>query len=101
MKRKAEGKIPKRTHEDYRRMSLWKLYRLTPRDFDDLLKKQHGRCAACGVEHTEKKSLCVDHVHDDTKKVRGLLCHNCNRALGLLGDNAITLVNLLSYVQQW
>lgn len=42
--------------------------------------------------------LVVDHDHA-TGKVRGLLCHNCNRALGLLHDNPVTINNALEYLK--
>jgi hypothetical protein len=44
-------------------------------------------CAICGAEDRE---LVVDHCHV-TGRVRGRLCQNCNRGLGLLGD---TLANI-------
>ena len=53
-----------------------------------------GKCAACGS--TDR--LCIDHDHQ-TNEVRGLLCHNCNTALGLVGDNLDTLSNLITYLR--
>ena len=43
--------------------------------------------------------LVVDHDHK-TGKVRGLLCHNCNRALGLLKDSTEYLENCISYLKR-
>ena len=54
-----------------------------------------GKCEACGSTNR----LCIDHDHQ-TNEARGLLCHNCNTALGLVGDNLETLSNLISYVQR-
>lgn len=42
--------------------------------------------------------LNVDHDHK-TRNVRGLLCHNCNRALGLLKDNINSLKSAISYLE--
>ena len=53
-----------------------------------------GKCAACGSTNR----LCIDHDHE-TNKPRGLLCHNCNTALGLVGDNLETLTNLIEYLK--
>lgn len=48
-------------------------------DYDRLLAAQGGHCALCpSVPKTRR--LDVDHDHA-TGKVRGLLCHRCNRAL--------------------
>lgn len=42
-----------------------------------MLAHQEGRCAICDKPPV-KRALHVDHDHV-TKKVRGLLCFNCNR----------------------
>ena len=55
-----------------------------------------GACECCGA--TDRK-LCIDHNHD-TEKPRGLLCHNCNTALGLLGDSLSTIQSLSRYLAQ-
>lgn len=47
---------------------------------------QGGVCAICKV--VPEKQFHVDHDHR-TGKVRSLLCHNCNLALGHLKDSAI------------
>jgi len=43
-------------------------------------------------------NLAVDHCHD-TNKVRGLLCKNCNTAIGLLKENLETMTKALEYVK--
>ena len=57
-----------------------------------------GECAnpAC---RSKDRRLCIDHCHD-TKKPRGLLCHNCNTALGLLGDDVQIILGLSQYLAQ-
>ena len=47
----------------------------------------------------DSNNLYVDHDHN-TGKVRGLLCSNCNRMLGLVGDNISTLSNAVKYLQK-
>jgi hypothetical protein len=53
--------------------------------YNTILKKQKGCCAICKQPPT-KRRLAVDHNHA-TGKVRGLLCKNCNIAIGLLDEN--------------
>ena len=44
--------------------------------------QQGGVCALCGAGRPEH----VDHDHE-TKRIPGILCFNCNRGLGKLGDD--------------
>lgn len=66
-----------------------------------MLEEQHGVCAICGKPETKPnaKYLAVDHDHK-TGEVRGLLCNNCNRALGLLQDNTEVLQNAINYLKK-
>jgi hypothetical protein len=43
--------------------------------------------------------MCIDHCHT-TGKVRGLLCHACNRALGNFGDNIANLEQAIIYLSK-
>lgn len=71
--------------------------------YREMYIKQGGKCAICGGEGflmregTHKHKLVVDHCHD-TGKVRGLLCHNCNRALGLFQDDPNILQTAKEYL---
>lgn len=63
---------------------------------------QGAACAICGREGFKMKAahhtkLAVDHDHD-TGKVRGLLCHNCNRGLGLFQDSPDVLLRAVDYL---
>lgn len=71
---------------------------ITTKDFKRMLDKQHSKCAICGVEHGLK--LCVDHSHS-TGKIRGLLCQNCNKSLGLMKDNAESFRNAAKYLRKF
>lgn len=57
-------------------------------DYENLLQRQGGACAVCRKVPSER--LVVDHDHE-SGVVRGLLCQNCNRALGLLQEDAGTV----------
>lgn len=60
---------------------------LSVEEYDAMLKRQGGKCAICRGGPTKRyKRLSVDHDHK-TKKVRGLLCSNCNTGLGYFKDD--------------
>jgi Recombination endonuclease VII len=78
-----------------RRAQLKRLYGISPAEYDALLAKQGGACAIC--RKRSKGRLCVDHCHV-TGTVRGLLCNECNCALGYLKDDQASLVAALAYL---
>lgn len=74
-------------------------YGITISEFNLLLEVQANKCATCLREGADKNPLCIDHDHE-SGKVRGLLCRNCNLALGLLRDDQIAISNLLEYIKR-
>lgn len=76
-------------------------YGLTKEDYDFLLQTQKYECMGCGERHVDKpkQRLFVDHCHT-SGKVRGLLCNNCNSALGLAKDKVEILKNLIKYLEK-
>jgi hypothetical protein len=82
----------------YRPSYLKRKYKLTPQQYDLMLSQQGGSCAICGRKQSEFKSrFAVDHNHA-TVKVRGLLCSDCNIAIGLLQDNPLILTKAIEYL---
>ena len=57
---------------------------------------QNKNCNICGKELDKK---CIDHCHE-TKKIRGVLCNNCNTALGLFKDNVSVMKDAILYLEQ-
>lgn len=88
-----------RRKQTARAYKLKSVYGITESVFRDMLKTQKGRCATCRVKFQPKGkfSVCIDHRKSDGA-VRGLLCRNCNLALGLLYDSSTTLQNLIAYL---
>lgn len=75
-----------------------KNFGITVEEYDHLLTEQQHRCAGCGKHQDElSKRLAVDHCHN-SGRVRGLLCVNCNTALGKAFDNPVILQNLIAYL---
>lgn len=75
-----------------------KKYGLTPETFDAMLVSQGGGCKVCAGLPGGKGTFHVDHDHA-TGLVRGLLCHCCNLALGLVKDDATRLRRLAAYLE--
>lgn len=66
---------------------------MTLEDYEKMSDLQNGKCAICG----EKKELHVDHDHE-TGMIRGLLCGNCNRAIGIMKDDKNLLIKAIEYL---
>lgn len=72
---------------------------ITHEQRDTLLQKQGGVCAACAsTVPASKKGWHVDHDHA-TGQVRGVLCANCNTALGHAQDSVERLEKLITYLK--
>ena len=92
----------KRTKNYMRNYDLKKSYGITLDDYNSMLSKQNGCCFICethvdDINTGRKKNLCVDHCHK-TNEVRGLLCDNCNRGIGLLRDSKELLKRAIKYL---
>ena len=79
---------------------LRRKYNLTIQQRQSLLDTQGGKCASCGGTLFGGQQTHIDHNHQ-TGQVRGILCHGCNTALGLLGESVERIYALASYVQRW
>ena len=72
-------------------------YGIGVEDYEEMYKNQKGKCAIC--KKKEKKNLDVDHCHA-TGKIRGLLCRNCNTALGKVYDDPKILAKMFMYLYE-
>lgn len=98
--RKRKG-YPPRNPEAWFNWYLSYTYNITRKEYDLLLQKQNSKCAICQRERdTMKKRLAVDHDHK-TGKVRGLLCNNCNSALGNFRDSIQILRTAVKYLKEF
>jgi hypothetical protein len=77
-------------------------YGLTLAEYEALLSAQGGKCAVCNSTDTGRKNSpwSIDHCHA-TGRVRGLLCHQCNIALGHARDNPALLRAMARYVEKF
>ena len=76
---------------------MWSTYHLSREDYLNLIKKQHNKCAICGLDLNGKS--VVDHDHQ-TGRVRGILCNSCNTGIGLLKDDPQLLIVASEYIRK-
>lgn len=76
-------------------------YNLELEEYTKIMIEQNGVCAICGSSGGDSRGgrLHVDHNHN-TGKVRGLLCGNCNKAIGYLKDNVELLAKAIVYLEK-
>lgn len=79
-------------------------FNITMNEYNKMLEEQNGVCGICKkkIEDVSKrrKYLCVDHDHN-SMKLRGLLCPQCNKAIGTIDENIDTLKNMISYIKEF
>lgn len=83
--------------EEHRNRKLESNFGISNYEYNEILKSQGGVCAICGKSPKNKK-LHVDHDHT-TGHIRGLLCSNCNRGLGLYKDDPKILRTAAEYIE--
>lgn len=89
-------KNPEKAKEQIFKSLMWRSkVKMTYTEFKEMLKGQNGKCVICGK--VDRRRLSVDHCHK-TGKVRGLLCHSCNVALGLFKDDIKLLKKAIIYL---
>jgi hypothetical protein len=89
---------PVKFRQTQRRSALKRQYGLTEDNLAQMLAAQDGRCPICGVTLAEVVAD-VDHDHE-TGRVRGVLCHRCNRTIGLFGDDPLRLRAAAQYLRR-
>ena len=98
-----EAKIKHREYYQKRKESqknakLLRQYGISLEKYRETLDSQNGKCIICGKSETENgKMLAVDHDHK-TGKVRGLLCNNCNVAVGFMQDDPSLALKINQYL---
>ncbi len=89
-KRWHANPINKARQEDLR---LRRTYGITLEDVERMRIEQRGLCKIC----QKAKELFIDHDHA-TKKIRGLLCMQCNLLLGFFDEDPIKIGSAIRYL---
>lgn len=80
---------------------------ITSEEYMQMIEDQENKCAICFEYETRKScasnevtKLSIDHDHK-TGKVRGLLCANCNSALGKMKESAQRFQSAINYLNKY
>lgn len=102
-KRRADDPEGTRARErEYERRSgrhTRRSYGLDREAWDAQVAAQGGRCAVPACSRMPRRRLVGDHCHE-TGKFRGIICDNCNVAMGLTGDDPTLLRALAAWLEQ-
>jgi hypothetical protein len=93
---------PEAFDRKWRESQYRRLYGIGVDDYERMSAEQGGVCAICGSADPKRAAdsvFSVDHDHE-TGAVRGLLCHDCNTALGKFGDSIETLLAAVDYLKR-
>jgi hypothetical protein len=98
-RREELRRYPCRSPIGRRKEHLKARYRLTLEQWEALFESQGRCCAICqNPDPGWKRGWHTDHDHE-TNKVRGILCHLCNRTLGHAKDNIDWFLAFVAYLQ--
>lgn len=98
---KIKARVKKFAAENPLKIKAYNLkrYGLSLEQFQEMLVAQNNCCLGCNTSFDAVRA-CVDHSHDETKRVRGLLCSKCNTALGFVNDSSSILYALIEYLKK-
>jgi len=85
--------------ERSREWLLRKKFNMSQAIYDRLSEEQNHVCYICHGRDDFSEFMAVDHCHTNGH-VRGLLCRNCNRALGQFQDNVDFLERAIVYLKK-
>jgi hypothetical protein len=79
-----------------KKANLKSKYNITYEEYNTLITKCNNHCEICNIYLINPH---IDHNHE-TGQIRGILCNNCNRGIGLLQDNSEVLRNAALYLDR-
>jgi hypothetical protein len=81
----------------------FKRHNITKDTYNNLLNKYDGKCWICKISnasHIDHNHLCCSGNRSSCGKcIRGILCSNCNTAIGLLKDSELLLDEAKKYLK--
>lgn len=98
--------VKKKLEEDsnyIKKNNLKNTYGITISQYEELFTNAENKCQICGISSDESytregRNLCIDHCHK-TGIIRGILCNQCNSALGKFRDSEELLLKAIEYLR--
>lgn len=98
---KACSKYYQSHRKSWRNYYYQKKYGITLEKYEEMFKRQGGRCEICKAKPTKSYiNLHIDH-DKNTGNVRGLLCQRCNAALGQYRENLQIFRSVIRYIKKY
>lgn len=86
-------------------IDLKKRFGISLEQYNTMLAEQAGVCKICSLPETaldhrtlKPRNMAVDHCHK-TNRIRGLLCSDCNMAIGLLKEDLSLFQKASKYLE--
>lgn len=103
--RERMADLRKRDPRRQRDIQVRSLYHISLTELEAMKEAQGHACALCG---NESRILVIDHDHTCCtgksnscgKCIRGLICQQCNTALGMMGDDPELMRKAAAYVER-
>lgn len=86
--------------KEKRRTRTLRNYGLTIQSWEKMFYEQGFACAICKSKTSAKFGWATDHNHK-TGKVRGILCSNCNTAIGQMKEDSKRLRLAADYIDKY
>ena len=96
--KKIKKKEYEKNKERYLNGEYKRKYGITIEVFKKMENEQNFVCAICHQQNGSRR-LCVDHCHK-TKKIRELLCANCNSVIGQSMEDPKILLKCIEYLKK-
>lgn len=97
-KYESKNKYEIDSYEYSRDMALRRMYGTSLEEFNTLLNNQNNCCKICTKKYINGEKFVIDHCHS-SGKIRGILCNECNAAIGRLSDNPKLLKVAKEYLE--
>jgi hypothetical protein len=97
--RERKKKYREEDPERFRNNTIRSRYGIEAEDVEQIVESQNNSCAICLKVFESRNDRRIDHCHI-TGKVRGILCHKCNSALGYFGEDTKNLSRAIVYLEK-